>query len=49
MGTLQNRVANVFHTIASATSKLKDVQLVFSLGEHVDPKEIGPLPKAQSP
>jgi zeaxanthin glucosyltransferase len=46
MGTLQNRVANVFHTIASATSKLKDVQLVFSLGEHVDPKEIGPLPKS---
>ena len=44
MGTLQNRVANVFHTIASATSKLKDVQLVLSLGDHVDPKEIGPLP-----
>ena len=44
MGTLQNRVANVFHTIASATSGLKDVQLVLSLGDHVDPKEIGPLP-----
>jgi MGT family glycosyltransferase len=46
MGTLQNRVANVFHTIASATSRLKDVQLVLSLGDHVDPKEIGPLPKS---
>ena len=44
MGTLQNRVANVFHTIASATSGLKNVQLVLSLGDHVDPKEIGPLP-----
>ena len=44
MGTLQNRVANVFHAIVSATSMLKDVQLVLSLGDHVDPKEIGPLP-----
>jgi MGT family glycosyltransferase len=44
MGTLQNRVANVFHTIAAATSMLKDVQIVLSLGDHVDPKEIGPLP-----
>jgi MGT family glycosyltransferase len=44
MGTLQNRVANVFHTIAAATSKFKDVQLVLSLGDHVNPKEIGPLP-----
>jgi zeaxanthin glucosyltransferase len=44
MGTLQNRVANVFHTIAAATSRLKDVQLVLSLGEHVEPKEIGSLP-----
>jgi zeaxanthin glucosyltransferase len=46
MGTLQNRVANVFHTIAAATSRLKDVQLVLSLGEHVDPKKVGPLPKS---
>ena len=45
MGTLQNRAANVFHTIAAATSGLKDVQLVLSLGDHVDPQEIGPLPK----
>ena len=45
MGTLQNRVANVFQTIASAASTLKDVQLVLSLGPHVNPKEIGPLPK----
>ena len=44
MGTLQNRVANVFHTIAAATSTLKNVQIVLSLGDHVDPKEIGPLP-----
>ena len=44
MGTLQNRVANVFHTIAAATLRFKDVQLVLSLGDHVDPKEIGPLP-----
>jgi UDP:flavonoid glycosyltransferase YjiC (YdhE family) len=27
-----------------ATSTLKNVQIVLSLGEHVDPKEIGPLP-----
>jgi zeaxanthin glucosyltransferase len=44
MGTLQNRVANVFHTVASAASRLKDAQLVLALGDHVDPKEIGPLP-----
>ena len=42
MGTLQNRVANVSHNCA--TSTLKNVQIVLSLGEHVDPKEIGPLP-----
>jgi zeaxanthin glucosyltransferase len=39
-----NRVTNVFHTIAAAAAMLKDVQLGLSAGDHVDSREIGPLP-----
>ena len=44
MGTIQNGVANVFRTIAEAGAMLKDVQLVFSVGDQLDPRELGPLP-----
>jgi zeaxanthin glucosyltransferase len=37
-------LANVFRTIAEAASMLKDVQLVLSIGNELDPREIGPLP-----
>jgi hypothetical protein len=32
MGTIHNRVANVFRTIAAAAALLKDLQLVLSIG-----------------
>jgi zeaxanthin glucosyltransferase len=44
MGTLQNGLENVFRTIAEAVALRKDVQLVLSIGNHLDPEQIGPLP-----
>jgi MGT family glycosyltransferase len=44
MGTLQNGVASVYHEIVTAVEKLKDMQLVLSIGNHVDRKQIGSLP-----
>jgi zeaxanthin glucosyltransferase len=44
MGTVQNGLANVFRAIVTAASKHKDVQLVLSVGNNLDPKEIGPMP-----
>src|ERR1700730_131683 len=44
MGTLQNGLENVFRTIAEAVAPRKDVQLVLSIGNHLDPEQIGPLP-----
>jgi len=44
MGTLQNGVASVYHEIVTAVEKQKDMQLVLSIGNHVDRKEIGSLP-----
>jgi zeaxanthin glucosyltransferase len=44
MGTLQNGLDNVFRAIAEAVTLRKDVQLVLSIGNHLDPKQIGPLP-----
>jgi zeaxanthin glucosyltransferase len=44
MGTVQNGLANVFRAIVTAASKHKDVQLVLSVGNNLDPKEIGPVP-----
>jgi zeaxanthin glucosyltransferase len=44
MGTIHNRVANVFRTIAEAAAMLKDAQLILSIGNDLDPREIGPLP-----
>jgi zeaxanthin glucosyltransferase len=44
MGTLQNGLDNVFRAIAEAVTLRKDVQLVLSIGNHLDPEQIGPLP-----
>jgi MGT family glycosyltransferase len=44
MGTLQNGVASIYHEIVTAVGKQKDMQLVLSIGNHVDRKEIGSLP-----
>ena len=44
MGTLQNGVASVYHEIVTAVEKRKDIQLVLSIGNHVDKKQIGSLP-----
>lgn len=43
MGTLQNGLHHVFHTIAAACSGL-GVQLVLSLGGGLEPEALGPLP-----
>jgi zeaxanthin glucosyltransferase len=41
MGTLQNGMLDVFRVIASAAAKYEDFQLVVSIGEQLDPKQIG--------
>jgi MGT family glycosyltransferase len=43
MGTLQNGLHHVFHTIAAACTGL-GVQLVLSLGGGLEPEDLGPLP-----
>jgi MGT family glycosyltransferase len=43
MGTLQNRVREVFREIAEACSGI-DAQLVISLGDGSSPDQLGPLP-----
>jgi zeaxanthin glucosyltransferase len=45
MGTLVNGVADVFRTITEATAQRKAVQLVLSVGDQLDPEQIGPLPR----
>jgi MGT family glycosyltransferase len=44
MGTLQNGVARIYQEIVTAVEKRKDMQLVLSIGNHVDRKQIGSLP-----
>ncbi len=44
MGTILNGRPDVFRTIAAAVAKHRDVQMVLSVGEQVDPKAIGPVP-----
>jgi zeaxanthin glucosyltransferase len=44
MGTIMNGRADVFRTILACLAKHKDTQLVLSIGEQLDPKEIGPVP-----
>jgi zeaxanthin glucosyltransferase len=45
MGTILNGRLDVFRTIAAALGKHKDLQLVLSVGDQVDPDQIGPVPK----
>jgi zeaxanthin glucosyltransferase len=44
MGTILNGRLDVFLTIVAALAKQKDVQLVLSVGDQVDPEQIGPAP-----
>jgi zeaxanthin glucosyltransferase len=44
MGTIVNGRADVFRTIVAALAKHKDLQLVLSVGNQIDPEQIGPFP-----
>jgi zeaxanthin glucosyltransferase len=44
MGTIMNGRVDVFRTIAAAMAKHKDLQLVLSVGDQVEPEQIGPAP-----
>ena len=45
MGTVMNGRLDVFRTIVAALTEHKDLQLVLSVGDQVDPKQIGSVPK----
>lgn len=44
MGTLMNGQADVYRVITAAAAKRNGLQLVLSVGDQVDPEQIGPLP-----
>jgi zeaxanthin glucosyltransferase len=44
MGTIMNGRVDVVRTIVAALAKHKDLQLVLSVGDQVDPEQIGPVP-----
>jgi zeaxanthin glucosyltransferase len=44
MGTVLNGRAEAFRTIVAALTKHKDLQLVLSVGDRVEPEQIGPAP-----
>src|SRR5262249_42115727 len=44
MGTILNGQADVFRTIVAAVAKNKNLQLVLSIGDQIDPKQIGSVP-----
>ena len=44
MGTIMNGQVDVFRTIVAALAKHKDLQLVLSVGDQIDPNQIGPVP-----
>jgi MGT family glycosyltransferase len=44
MGTILNGRADVFRTIVAALAKHKDLQLVLSIGDQIDPQQIGRVP-----
>jgi zeaxanthin glucosyltransferase len=44
MGTILNGQADVFRTIVTGVAKHKGTQLVISIGDQLDPKQIGPVP-----
>src|SRR5258708_27619617 len=45
MGTILNGRLDVFRTIVAGVAKHKDLQLVLSIGDQLDPEQIGPVPK----
>jgi MGT family glycosyltransferase len=45
MGTILNGRVDVFRTIVAALAKHQDLQLVLSVGDQVDPEQIGMVPK----
>ena len=44
MGTIMNGRADVFRTIAAGVANHRGTQLVLSIGDRLDPKQIGPVP-----
>ncbi len=44
MGTILNGQLDVFRTIVAAVAKHKGLQMVLSVGDQVDPEQIGPVP-----
>jgi zeaxanthin glucosyltransferase len=44
MGTILNGRLDVFRTIVAGLVKHKDLQLVLSIGDQLDPEQIGPVP-----
>jgi zeaxanthin glucosyltransferase len=44
MGTVHNGLPHVFRAIVTAVAAQKDVQLVLSVGDHIDLDQIGPIP-----
>jgi zeaxanthin glucosyltransferase len=44
MGTILNGRVDAFRAIVAALTKHKDLQLVLSVGDQVDPEQIGPVP-----
>jgi zeaxanthin glucosyltransferase len=45
MGTILNGRLDVFRTIVAGVAKHKDLQLVLSIGDQLDPEQIGSVPK----
>jgi zeaxanthin glucosyltransferase len=45
MGTILNGRLDVFRAIVAGVAKHKDLQLVLSIGDQLDPEQIGPVPK----
>ncbi|MBV8968176.1 MAG: glycosyl transferase, partial [Verrucomicrobia bacterium] len=45
MGTILNGRIDVFRTIIASLAKHKEVQLVLSIGDQIDPQQLGPAPK----
>jgi MGT family glycosyltransferase len=44
MGTMLNGLVDVYRTITAATANRKRFQLVLSVGDQLDPDQIGPVP-----
>jgi zeaxanthin glucosyltransferase len=44
MGTLVNGLKDVYRIILRAVSEFPKMQLVFSVGRNVDPRDLGPIP-----